>query len=100
MRQFRRGVAAVVLAFAMAATAAPAGAEPPQDAAKLCRQFDEAGVLAEAGVNRGECVNLLKGPENAISLIAGLCGAESVQQVTGTTNKGQCIEFFRGFLSL
>ncbi len=67
---------------------------PANDAAELCRVLDEAGVLDELGLTRGECVNLFKGPasENANNFIAAICGVESSQEFTGTSNKGQCIK--------
>jgi hypothetical protein len=67
---------------------------PANEVAAICRQLDAEGVLAAAGVTRGECVNILKGPSsaNANNFIAGLCGLDEVLEFTGTTNKGQCIQ--------
>ena len=104
MSKIRRGLVAIGLVVAMGALAAPAGAThgpphvPANEAAELCRALDESGELDEFGVTRGECVNILKGPasENANNFIAALCGAEEVQEATGTTNKGQCIKVLRG----
>ena len=88
--------------MAMGATLAPAAGAfhlDPNEAAELCRQLDEQGVLDQPGINvtRGECVNLISGPasENANNFVAALCGLDYVQQYTGTTNKGQCIKVLR-----
>ena len=64
------------------------------EAAEACREADEQGVLEALGITRGECVNSLGSPgsEKAGSRIAALCGQEFAQQLTGTTNKGQCIQ--------
>jgi hypothetical protein len=97
-----RGLRAVGLGTAMAGAlvfAAPgvAAAQPADNAAELCRQLDEQGELEFLGVTRGECVNLVKGPASprANNFIAAICGIDFVQQFTGTTNKGQCIQAFR-----
>jgi len=85
----------------LASGAGHAAAAPiePKDAVAFCRLLDERGILdrPELGLTRGECVNEVKGSasEDANNLSAGLCGEGFVLQLTGTTNKGQCIQFFR-----
>src|SRR5215212_5380622 len=71
---------------------------PANEAAERCRALDEAGVLEDAGVTRGECVNILKQPssENANNFIAGRCGLDIVQAALGVENKGQCIKLLKG----
>lgn len=93
----RRGIAAVGVALAMLVTAAPAGADITADeAAEICRHLDEAGELDLAGGTRGECINSLHflPSETFRNTVAGACGFDAVQQRTGTTSKGQCIQFF------
>ena len=86
---------------------ASAGAPPPpppaNEAAELCRSFDEAGFLDAAGVGitRGECVNIFKGQAsaNANNFIAGFCGLDFVQEDLGVSNKGQCIKVARALFN-
>ena len=76
------------------ATVAPGGAK---DAVALCQAADEAGNLDAEGATFGECVNFVKGPstEQSTNFIAGLCGLDFALELTGTTNKGQCIKVVR-----
>lgn len=71
---------------------------PANEAAELCREFDDAGELDREGITRGECVNIFMGPasENANNFIAGVCGFDFALEITETTNKGQCIKALRG----
>jgi hypothetical protein len=64
------------------------------EAVELCRGFDEAGELDSLGLTFGECVNIIAGraDENQNCQIAGVCGAERVQEQFGTTNKGECVK--------
>ena len=91
--------------LALTGDGASANHVPPptsSEAAELCRQLDEEGVLDAPGneVTRGECVNILTGPasENANNFIAGICGLAFAQESTGTTSKGQCIKIVRSFI--
>ena len=63
----------------------------------FCQFLDEVGELDDEGVTFGECVNFVKGPstEQSTNFIAGLCGLDFALELTGTTNKGQCIRFLR-----
>ena len=85
--------------------AAPASAlqivpQPAPDAGEFCRAADEGGFLFGV-TTRGECVNILKGPssDNSISFIAGICGSDLFQSLSGTTNKGECIKAVMSFSS-
>jgi hypothetical protein len=64
----------------------------------VLQRADAAGVLAEAGATRGECVNALIGPasENANNCLAAICGIDAAQAELGVTSKGQCIKALRG----
>jgi len=93
-------VTAAVAALIGGTFLAPAAyAAPANDAAATCKAIDDDGGLDQAGITRGECVNLIKGPasEQSNNFIAAVCGFEFVQDVTGTTNKGQCIKVLRSF---
>ena len=92
--------------FTSVAFASPTVAQifesPANEAAEFCRELDEEGILgtgSSTGANRGECVNFLMGPasQNANNFIAGACGFDVVQLITGTTSKSECIKFLRTF---
>lgn len=87
------------VAFGGSASAAPQ--TPAKDAVAFCQQLQAEGVLADAGVTFGECVNIFKGPasENANNFISGLCGIDFVQAEVGATNKGQCIKIVKTLFS-
>ena len=72
-------------------------AAPARDAAAACRSLDEADRLERFGLTRGECVNILKGPasERSNNFIVGLCSYSFAPALTGTTNRGQCIQVLR-----
>jgi hypothetical protein len=72
------------------------------NAPSLCRALDAAGYLdlPQVNVTRGECVNVAKyllfdQEQGRNSAIAGVCGSTYFQNVTQTTNKGQCINVLR-----
>jgi hypothetical protein len=67
------------------------------EVAECCRHLDETGELETADYTRGECLNDLKEApsEHANNRIAAKCGRDLFEQVTGTTNKGQCIKRLR-----
>jgi hypothetical protein len=60
---------------------------PANEAAELCREFNENGTLDALGLARGECVNIVKGPasENASNFFAGVCGIELNQEFLGVS---------------
>jgi hypothetical protein len=84
------------IGFAASATAGVPEPTPPPGAsgfATACRAHDETGLLDQIGLTRGECVALLSGQssEHLSRYLAGVCGAEVIQALYGTTTKGQCI---------
>lgn len=81
-------------------SAAPANAAPARSAVEFCQLADESGVLEADGVTFGECINIFRGPasENSLNEIAGFCGFDSLLVITGTENKGQCIQVARNFV--
>jgi len=84
----------LVSSVAVVTPAAAQSGSFSREAVELCRGFDEAGELEELGLTFGECVNIVAGQadENQNRFIAGICGAEIIQEQLGTTNKGQCIK--------
>ncbi len=92
-------IAAVAATALLASTlwAVPAHAAPATGAVEFCQEFQEAGGLEDAAITFGECVNIVKGPSsgNATNDYAGLCGLDNALVITGTTNKGHCIDVLK-----
>ncbi|CAA9553899.1 MAG: hypothetical protein AVDCRST_MAG49-1956 [uncultured Thermomicrobiales bacterium] len=93
-----------MLALPLLASGLSASAEDPtpnEVAMAVCQAADESGELDELGLTFGECLIFLRGQftENTNIFIAGICGAEVVQEQFETTNKGQCIKVVKSFFS-
>lgn len=99
MRNRVRAVGAAALFGATLFAPVASAAAPAGDAASLCRQLDEVGLLSQPDVDitRGECLNEVRGPATVQSnnVISGVCGLDFVLSATGTANKGECIEVVR-----
>lgn len=50
-------------------------------------------AAADRGTTHGGCV--AAGNGNATPLLSDLCGLDGFQQVTGTTNRGQCLKVLK-----
>ena len=84
-----------LFALPLATSGGTVSAEPggASDTVAACRTFDNDAT----GFTFGECVAFynIETSENANNTYAGLCGAEFIQAVTRTTNKGDCIKYYR-----
>ena len=87
-----------LLASGLTASAEPGSNDRPID---FCRAADEGGNLDKVGVTFGECLIAARGQitQSANIFAAGVCGVEEVQELAGTTNKGQCIKVGKGSIS-
>lgn len=90
---FRVLCTVLFLVVALASTAAARTATPANEVAAQCHDLDAREVLKALGVNRGDCVNLLRGPASAgaANFYAAACGYEPDQGGVGATNRGQCL---------
>jgi hypothetical protein len=67
----------------------------PDQAAAICQELRDEGILDQLDRTTGQCVNDLIGPssELAFNYISSFCAREVYQQIIEVSNRGQCIRF-------
>lgn len=88
----RRRLRMAAAAFVLAAGGMGVGAAHADDnASQACT------ATGNGGLSHGGCVSLAQA-ENVTGVLNHLCAQDAVQQATGTTNRGQCLQALRSVI--